>query len=138
MAGIPSAGLEEGALAARGEEPAPPRNMEVWVAAEVRVWLRICHFKGIQEKRGDPGPLRSTSSPQAILLAPAPSCHGEQPGCNVCPPPNQAFEAVLLQDTLPFITTVSWAGGSCCSQSHMACQPSLVGTVTVGQMCPAA
>lgn len=93
--------------------------MEFWAALEVWVRLGVPHFKGIQEKRRDPEPLKSTSSPQAILLTPALSCHGE-PGCDMYPPQTKPW------DILPFATANSQAGGLCCSRSHTACQPSLV------------
>ena len=62
------------------------RRVEVRAARGARVRLGIRPFEGIREKRGDPQPLKSRSSPQAAPLAPAPRCHGEPGACDVWPP----------------------------------------------------
>lgn len=137
MAGIPSVGLEEGVLAAGGEEPAPSWQVEVWAAPKVRTQLRFIISKG-SRRNG------AILNPQRARAHPKPSCSPQPRAATASSlgatgtPPAQACEAVLLQDALPFASAVSRAGASCCSRSHVACQPSLVGTVTVGQMCPAA
>ena len=50
-----------------------------------------------------------------------------------CGPPGPSAE-----DTLPLATAISPAGASSCSPPRTACQPALLGTGAVGQMCPAA
>lgn len=70
----PSAGREQGALAAGAGAPSARGGAGgpgAWVGVGVH------HLAGAREERGDDGTLENRGSPQAVLLAPAPSCRGE-------------------------------------------------------------